>query len=132
LCAEAIEADPARANDLKNGNRYIAACAAALAGAGQGKDDPPPDEAARSRFRTQARDWLRADLGLISRQLDTGNPQDRAAVVEALKHWKHDPDLAGIRDAEALSRIPETERKAWQALWADVEALLERAQGPKP
>ena len=131
LWAEAFEADPACASDLKTGNRYNAACTAALAGAGQGKDNPPPDEAARRSCRTQARGWLRADLGLWSKQLDTGKAQDRAAVTATLSHWKQDTDLASIRDAEALAKLPEAERKEWQALWADVDSLLERAQGPK-
>jgi hypothetical protein len=34
-------------------------------------------------------------------------------------------------DAEALARLPEPERNEWQALWAEVEALLKRAQEPK-
>jgi hypothetical protein len=35
------------------------------------------------------------------------------------------PDFAGVRDREALARLPERERQAWQQLWADV-----RARGP--
>ena len=47
-----------------------------------------PTQAARDRFRTQARDWFRADLGLCSKILDTGNAKDRVVVVQALQHWK--------------------------------------------
>jgi serine/threonine-protein kinase len=132
LWAEAFEADPASANDLKAYSRYSAAGAAAQAGAGQGKDEPPPDEAARRRFRTQARDWLRADLGLRAKQLDTGEVMDRYDVSLGLQHWKHDPQLAGIREPDALASLPETEQKECQALWADVEALLNRARGQAP
>jgi Flp pilus assembly protein TadD len=130
--AEAFEADPASAIDLKTSNRYDAACAASLAGTGQGQDDPAPDEAARTGFRAQARDWLRADLGLRSKQIESGDAKDRAAVVMALQHWKADTDLVGIRDADALAKLPENERQDWQAFWAEVDALLARADDGKP
>jgi hypothetical protein len=39
-----------------------------------------------------------------------------------------------VRDPEALERLPEAERQAWQQLWADVDALLKKAApaGPPP
>jgi hypothetical protein len=37
-----------------------------------------------------------------------------------------------MREAEALAKLPEAERRELQALWADVKALLERAQGQTP
>jgi tetratricopeptide (TPR) repeat protein len=121
--AEAIDADPKLADDLRAQHRYDAACAAALAGCGQGRDDPPPDDAARARLRGQALDWLRADLALRAKQLDT----DAAAARTALAHWKDDPDLSGVRDPAALAALPESERDAWRALWAEVDRLLLRS-----
>src|SRR5262249_14505894 len=41
LYAESLRTDPKLAEDMKAGHRYNAACAAALAGAGQGADMPP-------------------------------------------------------------------------------------------
>src|SRR5262249_14464803 len=61
LWADALAADPKLGDDRKTQPRYSAACAAALAGCGQSKDDPPPDEAARARLRKQALDWLKAE-----------------------------------------------------------------------
>jgi hypothetical protein len=123
---------PGLAEDLKQGHRYNAACAAARAASGQGKDDPPPDEADRDRWRRKALDWLGADLKLRSGQLDTGTGAARAEVAQKLRHWKGDPDLAGVRDPEELAKLPEAERAEWQALWADVDRLLERAQSRAP
>ena len=74
LTAEALEIDPKLGDDLRAGHRRNAAGFAFLAGVGQGEDDPRPDEAARQRFRAQARDWLRADLGLCSKKLDANEP----------------------------------------------------------
>jgi len=130
LFAEAFQADPKLAEDMQAQNRYNAACAVAQAGCGQGKDEPPLDEAARARWRKQAIDWLKADMGFWTRQVETGPQQVREAVAKALQHWKVDTDLAGIREESTLAKLPEDERKACRALWAEVEVLLKKAQSP--
>jgi eukaryotic-like serine/threonine-protein kinase len=132
LYTDAFAADPKLADDRSAQQRYNAARAAALAGCGQGNDDPPPDEAARVSLRQQALGWLRAELAAWGRILDAGDPKLRAGVAPTLIHWKRDSDLAGVRDADALSKLPEAERKLWQALWTDVDRLLERAGGTHP
>ncbi|MFO0957307.1 MAG: tetratricopeptide repeat protein [Isosphaeraceae bacterium] len=123
-------ASPARANDLRAGYRDRAARDAVLAAAGQGEDAAQLDDAERARLRRQALDWLRADLGLWTRQLESGPPDGRAAALQALRHWQQDTDLAAIRDAEALAKLPEAEREPCEALWAEVGSLLKRAGPP--
>jgi serine/threonine-protein kinase len=130
LYADAFAADPRLADDPKAGHRYNAACSAALAAAGQGKEAAKVDDAAKAKLRGQALDWLKADLTLRTKQLKTGKPADRAAVQEALRYWQKDTDLASIRDAAALAKLPAEERKACEKLWADVAALLNKAQTP--
>jgi serine/threonine-protein kinase len=132
LIAEAFQADPKLAEDMKVQNRYNAACAAALAGCGQGRDEPPMDEAAKSRWRKQAIEWLKADLAFWNRQVETGPQQAKAFVVQTLQHWKVDTDLAGIRDEAALAKLPEDERKACRSLWTEVDALIKKAQSARP
>ena len=127
--AEALAADPKLGDDRQAQHRYNAACAAALAGAGQGTDDPKPDDAARARLRGQALDWLKAERAAWAKVLDAGDPQARPLVQQTLQHWQADPDLAGVRDADALAKLPEAERAAWRSLWAEVDALLARARG---
>ncbi len=129
LYADAFAADPKLAADLQAGHRYDAACLAALAAAGQGEDAAKLDDRERKRLRTQALDWLRADLALHEKQLATGKPADRAEVQQKLSHWQKDTDLAGIRDAAALAQLPADEQKAFAQLWADVAALLKAAEG---
>src|SRR5262249_31534082 len=116
------------ADDLSALHRHHAIARAALAGLGQGMDDPRPDLAARTRLRTQARDWFRADLALCSEKLDAGNAKNAGVVMKALQHWKECLELYAIRDAEALAKLPEDERKEWQALWARVPELELRAK----
>ncbi len=127
---QAFADQPPLAEDLRTGHRNNAACAAALAGSGAGKDDPPPDEAGRAKLREQALGWLRADLAAWARVLDGGNePARKQAVSRTLAHWKEDSDLAGIRDEAALAKLPEGEREAFRSLWRDVEALRKKAGG---
>ena len=128
LWAEAFEADPGLANDLGAGRRYNAACISALAAAGQGEDDAKLDDKERGRLRRQALDWLRADLALRSRQLEAGPTADPAAAQQALRHWQEDPDLAGIRDAASLAKLPADDRAACEKLWANVAGLLKQAK----
>jgi hypothetical protein len=130
---EAFQAQPALAEDLKAGHRYNAACAAALAGSGQGQDQPPLDDVAKARWRKQAVAWLQADLAAWSKLRASGPPQVRPALVTTLQHWKADPDLAGIREGPALAQLPADEQKACRALWAEVDALRAQARaGPAP
>ena len=128
--AEALEADPRLGDDRRAQHRYNAACAVALAAAGQGKDDPSPDETARAKLRERAMGWLRAELAAWTKLLESGPAQARPFIAQTLDHWKVDTDLAGIRDAEALAKLPEAERKDWHSLWAEVNALLTRAAKP--
>ncbi len=119
LWGEALAADPKLGEDRRTQHRYNAACAAALAGSGRGVDDPSPDDAAKTKLRAQAMDWLKAELAAW-KAIALGNQE---IVARILAHWKEDTDLAGIRDPSALEKLPEPERKQWQALWADVESL---------
>jgi len=52
-------------------------------------------------------------------------------IVQTLQPWRTDSDLAGIRDPGALARRPAEEQEAWRTLWADVDALLKKAQGDR-
>jgi serine/threonine protein kinase/tetratricopeptide (TPR) repeat protein len=126
---EAFAAEPALAEKLgAAGSRYEAACTAALAGCGQGEDAQSLDEKQRAGLRQQALAWLRADLAAWRGRLVKEKDRARTAVAQALTHWLKDPDLAGVRGARALTRLPETERKPWQQLWADVAETLASAR----
>ncbi len=131
--AEAFRAEPKLADDMQAHHRYNAACAAALAGCGRGKDEPPLDDASRARWRQQALEWLEADLAAWSKTLESGPPQSRLPIHQTLRHWKADPDLVGLRDKGALAKVPKEEQKACRALWAQVDALLAKtSRGDSP
>ena len=130
--SEAFQAQPKLADDMQVQHRYNAACAAALAGSGQGKDDPPLDDAAKARWQKQAIDWLKTDLKVWSKLMESAPPQARQSILQTLQHWKADRDLAGLRSPAALAKLPPDEQKACQALWADVDVLLAKSQGTNP
>src|SRR5262249_5820860 len=109
---------------------FSAACWAALAAAGKGEDAAKLDDKERARLRKQALDWLKADLVLEAKKLESGRSADRAEVQRHLKKWQQDTDLAGIRDQAALEKLPPDEQKAFTQLWADAATLLNKAQTP--
>jgi serine/threonine-protein kinase len=128
LYAEALAAKPGLTDDLRAGHRFNAARAAALAGRGQGDDIAGLTEFERARLRKQARHWLRLDLNAWAQKIDTGAAADRIQALKTLAPWGDEPDLAGLRDAAPLERLPEAERQECQTLWQAVAALLRRAQ----
>jgi tetratricopeptide (TPR) repeat protein len=131
LWSEALAADPRVAADRQKQHPYNAACAAALAASGQGIT-PPSDDEAKLKLRQQALAWLKGELAAWLAILENGPAQARPVVARTLQHWKVDADLAGVRDEVALAALPEDERKDWESLWADVDALLAlAAAGPQ-
>jgi tetratricopeptide (TPR) repeat protein len=125
---EAFTADPKLASDLERQHRYNAACAAALAGCGQGKDADQLDAEERARLRKQALDWLRADLRAWRDLLNEEKATVAPIVGQNTQHWLDDTDFNGVREAEALAKLPEAERADWQKLWDEVDALRQKAQ----
>lgn len=92
-----------RGDDLKTAIRDDAA----LAATGQGKDRPNS-----------------------TTPMEPRKPANRAKANQTLRHRQQDSNLAGIRDDEALAKLPEAERREWQGLWADVAAILARVDEP--
>jgi tetratricopeptide (TPR) repeat protein/tRNA A-37 threonylcarbamoyl transferase component Bud32 len=125
LYTEAFQMQPSLANDLPSGHRYNAACAAVLAGTGQGKDIAHLADPDRAEIRYRALGWLQDDLAVHASQLVRGPVVARRAR-QTLLHWQKDADLAAVRDPISLARLPEAEQVAWRNLWAQVDALLAR------
>jgi serine/threonine-protein kinase len=126
LYADAFAADPELAGDRQFAHRYRAACAAAMAGAGKGTDVAKVSDTARAHWREQARDWLQAELAERIKILDKGSAADANLAKNSLASWQTDPDLAGLRDPDALARLPTAERAQWQGLWGAVGAAVHR------
>jgi hypothetical protein len=125
---EAFTAEPSKALPWRNNfHRYNAACAAALAGCGQGKDAAELDDKEKKGLRDQALAWLRADLDYFDKQPRAGHLPGVLLLIERLAHTQKDPDFKGVRDS--LATLPESEQGAWRKLWADTAQLLKQARG---
>jgi hypothetical protein len=129
--ADAYASQPQLSAVSAAGQRYSAACAAALAGCGQGRDAASLDAKDRSRLRSQALAWLRTDLTALQDLLPKAPKQARSSFGQTLGHWQTDPDLACVRDQAALAKLPEAERKEWANLWTEVAALSVKASSKK-
>ncbi|HZU38253.1 MAG TPA: serine/threonine-protein kinase [Gemmataceae bacterium] len=127
--SHAFSVQPKLADDLEAQHRYSAACAAALAGLGKGKDTGKLSPAERARLRRQALAWLRSDLAANRHALDHAPAKAAPVIAQRLQHWLQDEDLAGVRTRQALGQLPQAERHDWQKLWQEVETLLRRAAG---
>jgi Flp pilus assembly protein TadD len=124
---QAFAEKPQLAEDLNLQHRYNAACAAALAGCGLGKDADKLDPKERARLRNQALDWLRADLKAYRQVMDKSAANAGPEIAQLMQHWLQDTDFTGVRGPVALGRLPEAERSDWQKLWEEVDELRLRA-----
>jgi eukaryotic-like serine/threonine-protein kinase len=128
LFADSMRDAPRLLAGLVVTNRYSAACAAAMAAAGKGEGDGPIDEKTKARWRSQAIEWLRAELTEVSKDVEKLKREERSALGQTLRDWKASGDLAGIRDDIAVKGLPESDQKACRTLWADVDALLKKVE----
>jgi tetratricopeptide (TPR) repeat protein len=131
LYREAFAANPKLVIDLRADIRYDAACAAAQAGCGKGKDAGNLESKDYTRLRGQALAWLRADLRAWGAEL----VNDPGTVVVGVRYemlqWRNDPALDDVRAPDALAKLPEAERQEWRKLWEEVAELERRAAEPK-
>jgi tetratricopeptide (TPR) repeat protein len=123
LYTDSFATDPKAANDLSAGYRLNAARCAALAAAGWGLDSPKPGDTERALLRSQTLEWLRADLTAWEKRLTLANQETRSAVRRTITLWLRDFRFFAVREKEELAKLPETERIAWEKLWADTEAF---------
>ena len=128
---KALRADPKLGDDPLTQPRYNAARAAILASAGQSQDEPPLEDTAKAKLRQEALDWLKAELSTWKVHVTITAPGNLELATKTLANWKQQTDLGGVRDNEKLAKLPEAERKEWQAFWAEIDALLKPAGGRK-
>ncbi len=123
---EALKEDPKLGEDRKPQHRYNAACMALLVASGQSKDATALNDMAKAELRRRAFDWLRAELAAWNKLFESGSAEDRSQVLTVLRWWPRDVDLVSIREALALAKLPEGERKDWESLWKDYDALMRK------
>jgi tetratricopeptide (TPR) repeat protein len=128
---EALAAEPGLADVPKYNHRFVAACLAAMAGTGKGRDAPSLTDKDRARLREQSRAWLQADLLAWAKHLDGGTDQAARNVQRALVQWQRAKAFDDVR-GDRLENLPAEEREAWRKIWTDSEALDKKARTTKP
>jgi tetratricopeptide (TPR) repeat protein len=112
--------------DINKLMRYDAAVFASQCGTGGGNSAVP--EADRPRFRTEALNWLRADLAILKEL--AADPKNKDRVHHKLNDWIPDGELASVREPDQLAKLPDEERKDWEKLWAEVRKLHAQTANP--
>jgi Flp pilus assembly protein TadD len=131
LFADALHADGKLAADVRQYHRFDAACAAAMAAAGQAEDVEHLPDKARLMLRRQALCWLRDNLAEYAKVAERPEPAARQFVRQQLAHWQEDTDLASVRDNAALDKLSGDERQQWRQLWDESAALLKKLDEKK-
>ena len=116
------------ANDLNSKTCYRAACTAASVGAGRGQDAVGLDESEWLRWRIQARDWLRADLDLSRKLIESNAVGPREFLKHTLRTWLTDPDLEGLRDPAACKGLLPSEQQEFRTLCEDLRILIKETK----
>src|SRR5262249_32577732 len=99
LFADVLGPRPDSANPLTTPPitfRFAAAGCAALAGSGTGTDAGQLDDKEKARLRKHALDWMRDDLAVRRKQIESGTAHDLGEARRLLRISQQVIDLAGI------------------------------------
>ena len=128
LAREAFAMAPERAADLEKGQRYDAACSAVLAGCGEAKDRPLPDEPARAALRAPGRwsgsrpTWPRGPGSSRRGRSECEPGPAQAPSLEMRRRPDRRPGPGGPGQA------PGWRAAELRAFWAAVDALLAKTR----
>ncbi|MDB5332960.1 MAG: serine/threonine protein kinase [Phycisphaerales bacterium] len=125
--AQAFAQAPLLAEAVGLAYRYNATCGAVQASVGRGEGAAALEEAQKTQLREQARQWMAADLAAWESLIESGIPQTRAIAQRRLGHYQDDPDLAPVREPDALDKLPTREKEQWLKLWVELVRLNGRA-----
>ena len=99
-----------------------AARAAGLLVSGWGREAHLLDDEGRAFWRGRALQWMQRDVDLWKEAIARGDTDLAARGLDVLFE---DLDLGPLREPDLVKRLPDGEREAWQALWAEARALRE-------
>jgi serine/threonine-protein kinase len=130
LYADAFAVAPQVAMQIGAAHRHAAMRAAASVGSGDCDDCGNLSDDDRKRWRKQVYDWVRLDLSVGGKMIESGHAASRHSAWTALTRGLADPEFASLREPKALARLSVEERDEWIALWKEVETMHIRASSP--
>jgi tetratricopeptide (TPR) repeat protein/tRNA A-37 threonylcarbamoyl transferase component Bud32 len=113
---------------LVQANRYKAARAAVQFAAGHDAHGVKLEMEEWYHLQKQARTWLAADLAALRKFAASAPAAQRQQARAYLGNWPEDSDLVPVRDPTWVKAMPDEERKAWEALWAEVAEILRNTE----
>jgi serine/threonine protein kinase/tetratricopeptide (TPR) repeat protein len=117
-----------RVDELAYSCRYPWARCAVMSAGDVGKNGADLNETERARMRGLAREWLLSDLEVWKKVLELNPTTGREIVNQQLIRWQSDPDLAGVREASKLEKLPPDERRDFAKLWDAVAQVVDRTK----
>ena len=115
--------------DLRLGYRYHAAGCAARAASGKGRDSQTTAE--RTHWREKALEWLQADLSIRREQIQKGTSEQARDAKIKLRYWLNDPQLADVRDEQALQEMTEAQCGMARAVANDWRSCRQAESGTR-
>jgi tetratricopeptide (TPR) repeat protein len=130
LYAAAFADNPRLADDTRCDHLALAANAAACASAGQGTDAANLDETEKTKWRQTAHEHLRAKFTAVMQSVQQLK-MERTVAARYLTHWQREPDLAAVRDASRIAKMPKNEQQDWRKLWKEVAIAIAMLEGTR-
>ncbi len=124
IYARALAGHAGRLPEASPSHYFRAARFAVIAGTSSTDDKPPLGPADQAQLRAQALLWMRFELADWKRKITPTAPEARLRAGDVFRLWLQDAEFARVRSREALAKLPEPERDAWQAFWREVDACL--------
>jgi tetratricopeptide (TPR) repeat protein len=127
LYVDLFTSRPQLMDDPQVDHRYLAARAAALTCSSLNTGGGLSDEE-RAVWRIQAQIWLKLDLAAWASRLNSGTADNRNLIRDKLKSWPFDSAFAGLHEQIELEKLPPDDRKQWETLWQEIDAVITRTR----
>jgi serine/threonine protein kinase/Tfp pilus assembly protein PilF len=80
-----------------------------------------------ARVRGKALHYLQSELAVKKESLEKMSGESRRELEKDMRSLLTHADFRFVRGAEALAKLPESERREWRKLWEDIEELRKQA-----
>jgi tetratricopeptide (TPR) repeat protein len=106
--------------------KYLPACAACMAAAGEGLPKQELEETERVRLRQLALTWLREVLANWTRQASGNSAAAKKEVGKLLEICQMDVRLASVREKDRIEKLSNQEQADWRAFWGELDKVLKK------